>query len=221
MLHFAQRDAWVFDLDNTLYPHETGLMNQVSARITQFCANFFSLPPDEARVIQKQFYHHYGTTLAGLIAEHGVNPQDYFNFVHNIDYSVLAANPDLRRHIEALPGSCFVFTNADARHMERCLIALGLDGLFAGLEAASSTDYQPKPALPAYQRFARKHGLQLERGVFFEDNPQNLKPAHQLGMATVLVETPYLGGNEEQPLDYVDVRTKDLTDFLGRMLASR
>ena len=74
---FAHIDTWVFDLDNTLYPHHVNLWQQVDTRIGEFVSAFLKISAAEARVIQKDYYRRYGTTMRGMMTEHGVRADDY------------------------------------------------------------------------------------------------------------------------------------------------
>ena len=99
---FAHVETWVFDLDNTLYPHHLNLWQQVDERIRDFIARFLGIGDEDAYRMQKDFYRRYGTTLPGMMIEHGIEPDDFLDFVHEIDHSPLEPNPALGAAIEQL-----------------------------------------------------------------------------------------------------------------------
>lgn len=221
---FANVNAWVFDLDNTLYPSEANLFAQVDARMTDYVAKALDLDEASARRIQKTYYADYGTTLAGLMARHNVDATDFLAFVHDIDVSVLTPCAMLRTHIQALPGRKFVFTNGSLCHAERVLAARGLDGVFDGIHDIAAGDLLPKPHAGAYDRFMSAFDVDPNRAAMFEDIPRNLDAPSAMGMATVLVRTSVDWSHEPEQsrpagLDdnhtHVDFCTTDLTDFLS------
>ena len=180
-------DVWLFDLDNTLYPPESEVMGLVEQRMTVFVARELNLPTDEARALQKRYYHEHGTTLAGLMASHGVDPEAFLNEVHDISLDRLSPDPELRAALARLPGRRLVFTNGDAGHAERVLAKLGIDDLFEATFHIASADYIPKPAPRTFARMTAAHDVDPTRAAFFEDSAKNLGPAAAIGMTTVLV----------------------------------
>ncbi|MEZ5925316.1 MAG: pyrimidine 5'-nucleotidase [Hyphomicrobiaceae bacterium] len=181
--------TWIFDLDNTLYPSECDLFSQVSARMSHFVADFLKVPVDEARAVQKKYYHEHGTTLAGLMTNHGMAPEPYLDYVHDIDYSPVQPSPELARAIAALPGEKLIFTNGSRRHAERVTDRLGITHLFSGTFDIVDAAFIPKPRVDAYMRFLVQHDVRPETAAMFEDLPQNLEAPAELGMTTVLVKT--------------------------------
>ncbi|MEO0982520.1 MAG: pyrimidine 5'-nucleotidase [Pseudomonadota bacterium] len=222
-------EDWVFDLDNTLYPAACDLFAQIDARMTDFVAKLLSVPPDEARAVQKKYYADHGTTLNGLMRNHGLQPADFLDYVHSIDLSVLPASPALKAAIERLPGRKFVFTNGSRGHAERVTAALGLEASFDGLFGIEDANYEPKPRRAAFDRFAARHKVAPARAVFFEDLSRNLETAHAAGYTTVLVHSEKDWSHEPagaRPAgpgddfgDHVHYVTDDLTRFLGDALA--
>ncbi|HQT54136.1 MAG TPA: pyrimidine 5'-nucleotidase, partial [Phenylobacterium sp.] len=119
-------DTWLFDLDNTLYPAESGFMSQVEGRMTDFVARVTDLPRDQAYTLQKKYLAEHGLTLRGLMLNHGVDPADFHALFHDLSLELLAQDPDLVSALSQLPGRRFIFTNADDKHAERVLAHLGL-----------------------------------------------------------------------------------------------
>ena len=130
---FSHVEAWVFDLDNTLYPADCNLFAEIDTRMGDFIAERFGVSQEEAQRMRKTYYYEYGTTLAGLMRLHDVPPKAFLDYVHDIDLSVIAPAPDLRDALDALPGRKFVFTNGSRRHAESVIARLGLDGRFDDL----------------------------------------------------------------------------------------
>lgn len=184
---FAHVEHWVFDLDNTLYPPACDLFAQIDQRMTEFISAYLKLDMAEARLIQKDFYVKHGTTLAGLMEVHGLEPGEFLAHVHAIDVSVVAPDPALGRAIAALPGAKVVFTNGSVAHAENVLARLGIADAFTGIYDIVTTGYAPKPARLAYDRFVTASGIAPARAAMFEDIPRNLAVPHELGMKTVWV----------------------------------
>lgn len=182
-------EAWVFDLDNTLYHPSTDLFNQIGARMTDYVCGLLGLEPGAARRLQMQYYTDHGATLAGLMERHGADPAPFLAHVHDIDLSGLAPDPDLAGLIAALPGRKFVFTNGSHGHAERVCARLGLDGLFTDYFDIEDAGFAPKPRPEAFSRLIARHGFQPQGAIMFEDLARNLAPAHALGFTTVLVRS--------------------------------
>jgi putative hydrolase of the HAD superfamily len=204
---------WIFDLDNTLYPASANLFAQVDERIGAYVADRFGVDAAEARRIQKGYFHAHGTTLAGLMAEHGVDPRDYLARVHDVELDVLEANGPLAAAIARLPGEKFVFTNADAAYAGRVLERLGLSESFAGVHDVHACGYVPKPHPDAYAGMCAAFGIEPGESLFADDMARNLKPAHAIGIATVWIDN-----GSEQGADpdrtFIDFTTGDLTRWL-------
>ncbi|MGN6467870.1 MAG: pyrimidine 5'-nucleotidase [Rhizobiaceae bacterium] len=221
---FAHVTDWVFDLDNTLYPHHANLFAQIDVKMTAYVSEFLKLPPLEARKLQKELYLQYGTTLKGLMERHGIDADEFLRIVHDIDYSGLEPNPTLGAAITALPGRKFIFTNGDRRHAERTARALGILDRFDDIFDIVAARLTPKPAKETYDAFLALHGIDAPNAAMFEDLPRNLVAPRALGMATVLIVprnfqptfTETWEGDPEFTAS-VDFVTDDLADFLGRI----
>jgi putative hydrolase of the HAD superfamily len=218
---FGQVETWVFDLDNTLYPHHLNLWQQVDERIRSFIADFLKVPQDEAFRLQKDYYKRYGTTMRGLMTEHGLDPDSYLEFVHAIDHSPLEANPALGAALEALPGRKLVLTNGTRKHADAVMKRLDVGRHFEDVFDIVAADLEPKPSANTYRRFLERHAVDPARAAMFEDLARNLEAPHALGMTTVLVvpeaqreifrEKWELEGRDAPHIDHV---TDDLTGFL-------
>jgi putative hydrolase of the HAD superfamily len=205
-------DTWLFDLDNTLYPVESGFMGEIEQRMTAYVERLTGLPRDEAYRLQKQYLADYGLTLGGLVAHHGVDPADFHKIFHDMSLEALAQDPELVAAIERLPGRRLIFTNADDVHARRVLDHLGLRHLFEDVFHIGSADYVPKPAPATFARMSATHAIAPAATAFFEDSERNLAPAAQLGMTTVLVG-PHAATSTAP---FVDYRTEKLAPFLAQ-----
>ena len=218
---FTHVREWVFDLDNTLYPHHSNLFAQIDVKMTAYVAELLQLPRDEARKVQKDFYQRYGTTLQGLMANHDVDPDDFLEKVHDIDYSWIDPDPRLGDAIKALPGRKFIFTNGDRGHAERAARQLGVLDHFDDIFDVVAADLVPKPAAETYDKFRALHRVDCERAAMFEDLARNLTIPKALGMRTVLIVPnnfkPTFTEIWEQDGadDHVDHVTDDLAGFLN------
>ena len=220
---FAKVATWVFDLDNTLYPHHL-LWQQVDDRIRNFITEFLEVSHDEAFRIQKDYYKRYGTTMRGLMTEHGLNPDDYLEYVHQIDHSPLEPNPALGAALEQLPGRKLILTNGTRKHADAVMKRLEIDRHFEDVFDIAAADLDPKPLPQVYKRFLARHAVDPGKAAMFEDLARNLEVPHALGMTTVLVvptgqrevfrEAWELEGRDELHVDHV---TDDLTGFLQRI----
>lgn len=215
-MDFSHVDIWIFDLDHTLYPPEVGLFDQIGAKMNAFVMQHLGLNDAEADLMRRDYWHRYGTTLAGMMAEQDINPSEYLAYVHDIDFSVLQPAPDLAAAIAALPGRKLIHTNADSDYARKVLDACGL-GPFEAIYGVENTGFHPKPARAAYDAVMKQTGIDPKRAAFFEDDPRNLTIPHELGMRTVLVGPGRDGPNSAGSAvigPHVEYRTDDLAAFL-------
>ncbi|MEO1252314.1 MAG: pyrimidine 5'-nucleotidase [Pseudomonadota bacterium] len=219
-------DCWVFDLDNTLYAAESRLFDQIDARMSAFIRDRLEIDHVDARRLQKKYYVRYGTTLAGLMKEHGVEPDDFLDFVHDIDLAAISKNPALRSALAALPGRKYIFTNGSARHAENVAGALGVFDQFDDVFDIKAARYTPKPHRPPFEDFVARFDVKPQSAVMFEDIVHNLEAPHALGMTTVLVcsDAAWLADepHDKRPArrgdsaPHVHYETDDLAAFLTR-----
>ena len=208
---FAHVETWVFDLDNTLYPPEIRLFDQIEKRMTEYVMTALGVAAAEADRLRAEYWRRHGTTLAGLMSEHGLDPDPYLDHVHDIDLGSVRPQPALRAAIAALPGRRIVYTNGSRGHARRVTEALGIGDLFEALYGFEDAGYEPKPRPTAFARVFGADGLAPGRAAMFEDDARNLAVPHGLGMRTVLVGDP-------PDLPHVHHNTRDLTDFLTRLV---
>ncbi|NOZ33147.1 MAG: pyrimidine 5'-nucleotidase [Alphaproteobacteria bacterium] len=218
-------NAWLFDLDNTLYPRTCTLFAQVDKLITRYVMDLTGMEHNAARKLQKDHYQHHGTTLNGLMQSHGVDPEHYLAAVHDIDYTSVEADPGLVAAIRALPGRKFIFTNADEPHAHAVLDRLGASDLFEGILDVRGCGFVPKPHRTAYEIFVSRFDVAPEKSVMLDDLEKNLLVPHEMGMSTVhvvpkeeyahtQVDNWELERADAQP--HVHHVTADLSAFLGK-----
>ena len=178
---------WVFDLDNTLYKAECGLFDKVHILMGRFIEEKLNLSSGEAQSLRSKYYHQYGTTLRGLMIEHKVNPDEYLDYVHQINYDVVSPNEGLKNTIQELKGKKYIFTNANFGHVEKVLEKLKMENVFDGFFDISESDYLPKPHKEIYESFQKKFNLDNSSTAMFEDLHINLKEPSAMGWDTVWV----------------------------------
>ena len=207
--HFHHVTTWVFDLDNTLYPPRYRLFDQIEVRMTDWVMQALAVDRAEANRLRQHYWETHGTTLAGLMREHGIDPGPYLEEVHDIDFSLLPSDPGLAAAIRALPGRRIVYTNACAPYAEKVLQARGLSGLFDAIYGVEHAGFHPKPDRAAFEMVFAADGLDPARAAMFEDDTRNLIVPHDLGMRTVHVAP------QPAPQDHIHHHTDDLAGFLA------
>ncbi|SDZ99703.1 putative hydrolase of the HAD superfamily [Desulfuromusa kysingii] len=203
--------AVLFDLDNTLYPAERDIFSLIDVRINRYMEEVVAIDPADVDGLRRRYWEDYGATLQGLIRYHGVDPEDYLNYVHAVDVSSkLSLDLALRQTLSNLRLPSYVFTNGSRCHVDRVVTALGLDGLFAGVFDIRTAAYQPKPNPGPYQQILDELELSGEQCIMVEDQLQNLKMAKEFGMKTVLVGS---GCSLAPRCDYVDAQLERSADI--------
>lgn len=207
-------ETWIFDLDNTLYPLSCNLFGQVEERMAAFISAELDVNYDEAHRVRRDFFTRHGTTLRGLMMDHGVEPNRFLDYVHEIDLSGVPANPALVAAINRLPGRKLVFTNATVRHAERVMARVGLTGHIEAIHDIVASDYLPKPHPNAYATMLKGLAVTAETSLFVEDMARNLEPAAALGMTTAWVKNPLDWARAGADQAYVHFIVDDLAAFL-------
>jgi putative hydrolase of the HAD superfamily len=208
---FSHVTGWVFDLDNTLYPPRARLFDQIEVRMTRYVMEALGVDRPEADRLRRLYWAQYGTTLAGLMREHDVDPAPYLVDVHDISLDHLETAPDLAAQIKALPGRCIVYTNGTAPYAERVLAARGLDGLFDGIYGVEHAGFLPKPERAAFEAVFTLDGINPATAAMFEDDQRNLAAPHDMGMRTVHVAP------DAHKADHIHHHTDDLAGFLSHL----
>ncbi len=224
-LNLNHIETWVFDLDNTLYPASSNLFSAIDRRMGEFIAAKLLVDGAEAHRIQKDYFRDYGTTLRGLMVNHGVDPEAFLEYVHAIDMSVLEPDPALGAALRRLEGRKIVFTNGSTEHAVKVMDRLGVTPHFDGVFDIAAAGYRSKPDPAAYVALVRRHRLTPAATALFEDLSRNLAPAAELGMTTVWVRNATAWAdsfvNPEETPDFVHHETDDLVAWLEAASADR
>lgn len=210
---FAHVQTWVFDLDNTLYPPRYRLFDQIEARMNAWVMTALNVGAHEANRLRQAYWDKYGTTLAGLMAEHDIDPAPYLTDVHDIDFSPLPQDPLLAAHLRALRGRKIVYTNATASYAHKVLVARGLEGIFAAVYGVEEAGFRPKPDRAAFEAVFSADGLDPKQAAMFEDDPRNLVVPYEMGMRCVYIAP------KAKAARYIHHHHADLTQFLGKLVA--
>jgi len=205
-------DTWVFDLDNTLYPPHMRLFDQIETRMTAWVMTSLGVSEAEADRLRSTYWRAHGTTLAGLMRVHNVDPHGYLHDVHDIDFTVLDPDPQLRAAIERLPGRKIIYTNGTAPYARNVIEHRGLSDLFDAIYGVEHADFHPKPDHAAFEQVFGADGFDRSRALMFEDEPRNLQVPHAMGLATVHVAPA------ADPRAYIDHHTDDLRGFLTQIV---
>ena len=226
---FAHVRDWVFDLDNTLYPASCNLFQEIDHRMTSYVSELLGVDRDDARRVQKDLYAAHGTTLAGLMRQHDVDPHAFMDYVHEIDLSVLEPTPELRAAIASLPGRKFVHTNGSCRHAANVLGKMGLGDVIDDVFDVEMSGWVPKPHAENYDASGAHFGIDAPKAAMFEDMAVNLEEPHRRGMTTVLITTEADWTHDEPPekrpgaalagAEHIHHTTGDLTGFLTGLVA--
>ena len=216
---------WVFDLDNTLYSPEEDIFSQIDKRMTEFIISKFNVNEEEAFNIQKKYFLEYGTTLSGLMKRENIDPDEFLEFVHDINLEILKPNKELSKLIKNLPGDKFIFTNGSKKHAENVLKQLEMSGIFDDIFDIKESNFIPKPNINAYLNFIDKTKIEPDVSIMFEDIGRNLEAAKKLGMKTVLIKRNVPMRNDKfktkdfeslwEDYDFADCITDDLVKFFN------
>ena len=207
-------EDWVFDLDNTLYSASLHLFPQIDRRMKAFISDLLQVSLDDAFKLQKEYYWKYGTTLRGLMLNHNIEPDNFLEYVHDIDHSALMPDARLGAALAALPGRKFIYTNGSERHAVSVIDRLGITAHFTGIFDICASRYIPKPEPGPYADLVARHAIKPDRAVMFEDIHRNLKPAAALGMRTVWVRHAESPAKPDEDLSHCHFVTEDLIAWL-------
>ena len=216
----GRAEAWVFDLDNTLYPASCNLFAEIDKRMRRFIAEALDLELEEARALQKRYFVDYGTTLRGLMNRHGMDPRPFLDYVHAIDVDVVPPSPALDSALGRLAGRKLIFTNASLGHARRVMGRLGVERHFEAVFDIEAAGYLPKPDPAVYRMLVERHGLDPGKTVMIEDIARNLAPAAALGMTTVWVRTGSPWGADGKDRGHVHHMADDLVAWLEAVVAA-
>jgi len=205
---------WLFDLDNTLYSGDTKVFDQVDKKMSKFISEKLNVSLEEAKKIQKNYFHEYNTTLNGMIKNHDIDANEFLEFVHDVDLGFLKKNEPLKIEIEKLKGKKIIFTNGSKAHASNVTSRIGIEQLFDGVFDIVDSDFYPKPSMEPYKKIIENYKIVPEYCIFFEDIARNLKPAYELGMKTVWIENNEPWAAKYSDEEFVNYKTGSLTKFL-------
>ena len=208
-------NTWIFDLDNTLYDVGTNLFAKVSKRMTGFIQNKFKLEGSTAKDLQREMFLKYGTTMRGLMVEHGMDPEEFLHFVHDIDVSDLEPDPALKKLLENLPGRRLIFTNGSVPHAQRITEQLGIGHLFEGIFDIVAANFVPKPEPIIYQAMVDEFDVVTTASVMIDDMAKNLIPASNLGIRTVWLKHDKDWSSKDFSSEHIDEEISDLKSWLA------
>ena len=205
---------WLFDLDNTLYSGDTKVFDQVDKKMSKFISDKLNVSVEEAKKIQKNYFHEYNTTLNGMIKNHDIDANEFLEFVHDVDLNFLKKDVLLENQINKLGGKKIIFTNGSRAHAVNVTKRIGIDKLFDGIFDIVESDFYPKPSLEPYKKIIENYNIEPEYCIFFEDIARNLKPAYELGMKTVWIENNEPWAAEYSGEAFINYKTNNLANFL-------
>ena len=217
MIYQNSFQNWIFDLDNTMYDINLGLFKKISNRITDFIMSKYSLDIDQAKKIQKEYYLKYGLTLRGLIVEKKLEPEEFLDYVHDVEHPELKKNDQLISKIRILEGKKIIFTNATSKHAKKILKILELEHDFDQIIDIKDLEYIPKPDKRSYKKLLECLNLNeenLDKTIFFEDTVKNLIPAKELGITTVWMKNSINEKDFMKNCNFIDYSFNNLNEFL-------
>ena len=212
---------WLFDLDNTLYSGDTKVFDQVDKKMSKFISDKLKVSLEEAKKIQKNYFHEYNTTLNGMIKNHDIDANEFLEFVHDVDLGFLKKDDALKDQIAKLEGKKIIFTNGSRAHASNVTSKIGIEQLFDGVFDIVDSDFYPKPSVKPYKKIIENYKIKPEYCIFFEDIARNLKPAYELGMKTVWIENSEPWASKYSDAEFVNYRTGSLTKFLKEINENR
>ena len=212
-------DTWIFDLDNTLYSADSGIFQQVHKLMGKFIVEHLNVNINEAKNIQRKYYKKHGTTLRGLMDNHGIDPDSFLEEVHKLDYSIVSPNLKLAKDLENLNGKKFIFTNANKKHANNILDKLQIANLFEGIFDIKMANYIPKPEIQTYEKLIETYNINPNKTIMFDDIAKNLVPASKKGFTTVWIDVGHENFSDDiaSSKKYLDHQTKDLSNWLSNI----
>ena len=205
---------WLFDLDNTLYSGDTKVFDQVDKKMSKFISEKLKVSEEEAKKIQKNYFHEYNTTLNGMIKNHDIDANEFLEFVHDVNLDFLQKDELLKDQINRLNGKKIIFTNGSKAHAANVTKRIGIDKLFDGVFDIVDSNFYPKPSIEPYKKIIENYNIEPEYCIFFEDIARNLKPAHELGMKTVWIKNKEPWAAKYSDAEFINYKTDNLANFL-------
>ena len=214
MKELSKIKYWIFDLDNTLYSGDTKVFDQVDKKMSKFISEKLNVSLEEAKKIQKNYFHEYNTTLNGMIKNHEIDANEFLEFVHDVDLDFLKEDKLLKQEISNLNGKKYIFTNGSKAHAANVTKRIGIEKLFDGVFDIVESDFIPKPSIEPYKKIIEKFKIEPQYSIFIEDIARNLKPAHELGMKTVWIKNDEPWAAKFSDSGFINYKTDNLAKFL-------
>ena len=212
---------WIFDLDNTLYSGKTKVFEQVDKKMSKYISDKLNVTIDEAKKIQKNYFHEYNTTLNGMIKNHKIDANEFLEFVHDIDIDFLKKDLELQKELLKLKGKKIIFTNGSRKHALNVTQKIGIDQCFDDIFDIVDSNFVPKPAIEPYNELVKKHKIDPKSCLFVEDIARNLKPAYEMGMKTVWIENEEPWAKKFSDSSFINYKTNNLSEFLKKINIAR
>ena len=211
--------TWIFDLDNTLYSADSGIFQQVHTLMGKFVSEHLNIDIKKAKELQRKYYRQHGTTLRGLMDNHGIDPDSFLEEVHNLDYSIVSPNLKLAKNLENLNGKKFIFTNANKKHADIILDKLQITNIFEGIFDIKMANYIPKPEIEPYEKLIETYNIIPKSTIMFDDIAKNLVPASKICFTTVWINVGHENFSDDiaSSKKYLDHQTKDLSNWLSNI----
>jgi len=217
MISLKSIKYWIFDLDNTLYSGKTRVFEQVDKKMSKYISEKLNITVEEARKIQKNYFHEYNTTLNGMIKNHKIDANEFLEFVHDIDIDFLKKDEKLAEEMKKLEGKKIIFTNGSKKHAINVTRRIGIEQYFDGIFDIVDSDFIPKPSIEPYKKLVEKHKIDPKLSVLVEDIARNLKPAYEMGMKTVWIENDEPWAKKFSDSNFVNYKTNNLSEFLKKI----
>ena len=217
MISLKSIKYWIFDLDNTLYSGKTRVFEQVDKKMSKYISEKLNITVEEARKIQKNYFHEYNTTLNGMIKNHKIDANEFLEFVHDIDIDFLKKDEKLAEEMKKLEGKKIIFTNGSKKHAINVTRRIGIEQYFDGIFDIVDSDFIPKPSIEPYKKLVEKHKIDPKLCAFVEDIARNLKPAYEMGMKTVWIENDESWAKEFSESNFINYKTNNLSEFIKKI----
>ena len=217
MNSFKSIKYWIFDLDNTLYSGKTKVFEQVDKKMSKYISNKLNVSIEEAKKIQKNYFYEYNTTLNGMIKNHKIDPDEFLEFVHDINIDFLEKDLKLSEELKKLKGKKIIFTNGSKKHAINVTKKIGIDQYFDDIFDIVESNFVPKPAIEPYKKLVEKHKIDPKLCVLVEDIARNLKPAYEMGMKTIWIENNEPWASKFSDSKFVNYKTNNLSEFLKKI----
>ena len=211
-----QINTWIFDLDNTLYSADSGIFQQVHELMGKFVSRQLNIDIEDAKIIQKKYYKQHGTTLRGMMDNHGVDPDHFLAEVHKLDYSIVGPNLKLNEELKKLNGRKIIYTNANMQHVINVLEKIELSNFFDEIYDIKMANYIPKPEITPYEQMINQFDINVKSAAMFDDIAKNLVPAKNVGFTSVWIDAGYENFSDDIQASkkYLDHETTNITKFL-------